>query len=89
MVLLYPEVSDTIIGCFYQVYNTLGYGFLERVYENALSIELKRQGLVVSQQMPITVYYETVVVGEYFADKRLVLTGIQSNSTNKNPRSSA
>jgi GxxExxY protein len=50
------------------VYNALGYGFLEKVYENALVIELRRRSLKVVQQMPIAVYYTGEVVGEYSAD---------------------
>ena len=57
-----------IIKCFYKVYNTLGYGFLERVYENALMYELNNCNLQTKQQHPIIVYYENIVVGEYFAD---------------------
>jgi GxxExxY protein len=65
---LHQELSSEIIKCFYQVYNTLGFGFLEKVYENALRIELLKSGFTVEKQMPITVYYEDQVVGEYFAD---------------------
>jgi GxxExxY protein len=64
----HAEVTDKIIAAFYKVYNTLGYGFLEKVYENALAIELRKQGLKVTAQSPITVFYEEHVVGEYFAD---------------------
>ena len=60
--------TEKIIGAFYKVYNTLGYGFLEKVYENALCIELKRRGLNVTNQCPIKVLYENETVGEYFAD---------------------
>lgn len=66
--LLYHELTSEILKCFYKVYNTLGYGFLEKVYENALRLELKSHGLLVEKQMPITVYYDNQVVGEYFAD---------------------
>ncbi len=66
--MLYSEITDKIISSFYKVYNTLGYGFLEKVYENSLVIELKRSGLKVSQQQNIKVYYEDYVVGDYFAD---------------------
>lgn len=62
------ELTKTIIGCAYQVHNTLGAGFLEKVYENALTIELQKHELRVQQQKPITVYYEGQVVGEYIAD---------------------
>jgi len=64
----YGEISKTIIKSFYQVYNRLGYGFLERVYENALKHELDKQGLVVSSQVPVRVIYDGIVVGKYFAD---------------------
>ena len=54
--------------CFYKVYNTLGYGFLEKVYENALYIELLRNGISCRKQAPIKVFYDGIQVGEYFAD---------------------
>jgi len=66
--LKHEELTDAVLKAFYKVYNTLGYGFLEKVYENALVVELRKQGLTIEQQVPITVYYEGVVVGEYFAD---------------------
>lgn len=62
------ELTREIIGSFYDVYNSLGYGFLEKVYENALAIELGIKGFYVEQQKPIQVYYRQEVVGEYFAD---------------------
>src|SRR5687768_13796628 len=62
------ELTGRVIEAFYVVYNRLGYGSLEKVYENALALELRKRGLRVQQQMPISVYYEGVVVGEYFAD---------------------
>jgi len=58
------EISRKIIGCAFQVHNTLGCGFLEKVYENALVIELRKEGLEVVQQAPIKVYYEGEVFGE-------------------------
>ena len=66
--LLYQELTDTILKCFYKVYNELGYGFLEKVYENALIIELQNNSLHCSQQSPIKVYYQQTQVGTYFAD---------------------
>jgi len=66
--LKHQELTDQIIKAFFKVYNTLGYGFLEKVYQNALAIELRARGLTVAVQDPITVYYEGQVVGEYFAD---------------------
>ncbi len=65
---LYKEKTESIIAGFYKVYNSLGYGFLEKVYENALRIELKDSGHSVQTQFPITVYYENHNVGNYFAD---------------------
>ncbi len=57
-----------IIKCFYEVYNTLGYGFLEKVYESALCIELNKNGFVCERQKKIDVYYKDKMIGEYFAD---------------------
>jgi len=64
----HSEITDKIIGAAYRVYNTLGYGFLEKVYENALAAELMDAGVSVVQQQAIGVYYKNQVVGEYFAD---------------------
>ena len=64
----HEELTEKIIKAFYTVYNTLGYGFLERVYENALAIELRKMGLHVVCQQPVNVYYDDQIVGEYFAD---------------------
>ena len=64
----HSEITDKIIAAFCKVYNTLGYGFLEKVYENAMVIELRKQGLEVVAQAPIMVSYEGEIVGEYFAD---------------------
>lgn len=65
---LHEELTDKIIRCFYNVYNGLGYGFLEKVYENALLIELRNSGLVAENQVSIKVYYMEVEVGNYYAD---------------------
>lgn len=62
------ELTDTIICCFYTVYNTLGYGFLEKVYENALLAELEIRGISALAQSPISVFYGNRQVGEYFTD---------------------
>jgi GxxExxY protein len=62
------QLSDIIIGCAYKVHRELGSGFLEKVYENALRLELEEVGLSVRQQVPIPVHYKGRVVGEYFAD---------------------
>lgn len=62
------ELTEKIIGIFYKVFNALGYGFREKVYENAMIIELQRERVPVISQAPIKVSYEGKVVGEYFAD---------------------
>jgi len=68
MKLLHEELTDVIIKTFYEVYNELGYGFLERVYLNSLYLELKTKGLNVEAQRKIEVYYKGIEVGEYYAD---------------------
>ena len=62
------NLSDDIIRIFYKVYNKLGYGFLEKVYENSMMIESKREGVRAVSQAPIKVLYDNEIVGEYFAD---------------------
>jgi GxxExxY protein len=64
----YSDLTEKIINAAYKVHNVLGFGFLEKVYQNALMIELKRMGLKVSSEMPIKVYYRNEIVGEYIAD---------------------
>ncbi len=66
--LKHESTSELIIKSFYKVYNTLGYGFLEKVYENAMLIELRKVGLNAQRQVPINVIYEEELVGAYFAD---------------------
>ena len=61
-------LTEDIIKVFYRVYNTLGYGFLEKVYENSMMIEFKKESLPAVQQSPIDVTYEDEIVGQYFAD---------------------
>ncbi|MDW8850570.1 GxxExxY protein [Flavobacterium sp. MMLR14_040] len=68
MKLLHQELTDIIIKTFYEVYNELGYGFLERVYQNSLYLELKSKGLKVEAQKKIEVYYKGIGVGQYYAD---------------------
>ncbi|MGZ4034804.1 MAG: GxxExxY protein [Bacteroidia bacterium] len=65
---LHSEITNQIIKAYYKVYNKLGYGFLEKVYENALMIELKKFDLECAKQVPIKVFYDSENVGEYFAD---------------------
>ena len=65
---LYQDKTKKIIQAFYKVYNTLGYGFLEKVYQNSLLIELRKMGFKCQSQCPIKVYYESQQVGDYYAD---------------------
>ena len=66
--LLHKDITEEIISAYYYVYNELGYGFLEKVYENAMLIELKSRGLKVESQKIIKVNFKDSIVGEYFAD---------------------
>ena len=66
--MIYQETTDKILKAFYKVYNVLGFGFLEKVYENAMGIELSKSGFTICHQKGIPVYYEGVMVGDYFAD---------------------
>lgn len=68
MELLHEDLTDSIIKTFFDVYNELGYGFLEKVYQNSLFIELKNRGFKVEAQKQIKVYYKNVAVGQYYAD---------------------
>jgi GxxExxY protein len=64
----YEQLTKSIIGCAYKVYNTLGCGFLESVYESSLLIELSESGIVARPQVPLDVYYREAAVGRFFAD---------------------
>lgn len=64
----YKELTEKIIKIFYRVYNKLGYGFLEKVYEKAMMIECKKEGIPAVSQYPIKVLYENEIIGEYYAD---------------------
>ena len=66
--MIHQDLSGKIIGAFYAVYNRLGHGFLEKVYENAMMIELVKIGLLAEQQRRLTVYHDSQVIGEYCAD---------------------
>ncbi len=66
--LLHGELTQEIIHSFYQVYNILGHGFLEKVYENALALELLEYGFAVERQRKLNVYYKNKFVGKYYAD---------------------
>jgi GxxExxY protein len=64
----YEEVTHTIIGCAYKVYNTLGFGFLESVYKKAMVIEVQKNDLSVEEEKALKVYYDDQVVGEFYVD---------------------
>ncbi|MBL7131946.1 MAG: GxxExxY protein [Candidatus Omnitrophica bacterium] len=64
----HSDITEKIIGAAYKIYNTLKFGFLEKVHENALALELRKTGLAVRQQEPIKVYYGGEIVGEYIGD---------------------
>ncbi len=66
--MLHEEITDKIIASFYKVYNKQGYGFLEKVYENSMMIELAKRGMQCQQQWKIIVLYDDQVVGDYAAD---------------------
>lgn len=70
----HTDITELIIKAFYKVYNTLGYGFLEKVYSLTMAIELRKLGLEVVSEARIVVYYDDKVVGEYFAD--LLVAGV-------------
>jgi len=65
---LHSDITKLILKAFYNVYNKMGFGFLEKVYENAMIIELQKLGLQAEKQQPIKVFYDEILVGEYFAD---------------------
>lgn len=69
--LIHGKITESIIASFYDVYNTLGYGFLEKVYENALALELTKQGFDIKTQVPIPVFYDDKVIVEIKATKDL------------------
>lgn len=68
MELLHKDLTDSILKVYFDVYNELGYGFLEKVYQNSMYLELKSRGFYVEAQKQIKVSYKGVEVGEYYAD---------------------
>ncbi len=64
----YSDITNRIIKAYFNVYNKLGFGFLEKVYENSMMIELQQLGLSCKNQVPLKVYYNDNVVGDYYAD---------------------
>jgi GxxExxY protein len=80
----YKEYTDLVLKAYYQVYNTLGYGFLEKVYLNALLIEFEKLGLEAKPQHAISVLYADKIVGEYYADimiQNCILVEIEAAKT--------
>jgi GxxExxY protein len=78
------SVTGVVIGCAYRVANTLGCGFLEKVYENALAHEIRKAGLIAQQQCQVRVLYDDIVVGEYVADllvEKCVLVELKAAKT--------
>jgi len=66
--LLHRELTEQVIGVFYEVYNELGHGFLEVVYQRAMLIALRQRGLSAAAEVPVPVYFRSAEVGTYFAD---------------------
>jgi GxxExxY protein len=64
----HEDITHKIIGCAYKVFNELGFGFLESVYKKAMTIELDKKGLNAEEEMPLKVYYDDQVVGDFYAD---------------------
>ena len=87
MPLLHEELTGKILECAFDVQNTLGCGFLEKVYENAMVVALREAGLRVSQQVPLRVHYRGERVGEYVADVVVNDTVlVEIKATENNPR---
>ena len=85
--MLHEELTNSIICAFFNVYNALGHGFLEKVYENALALELRKTGHSATQQESVKVFYDGEQVGEYYADiivNGLVILELKSAETLKN-----
>ena len=62
------ELTETIIGCAFKIYNKLGFGFLESVYKKAMVIELNKSNLKVEEEKPLKVYYDNEVIGDFYVD---------------------
>ncbi len=80
----HSELTALILKAFYKVYNTLGHGFLEKVYERAMMIELRKMGLNCKSQSPVRVYYEEEEVGLYNSDifiEEVIITEIKASTT--------
>jgi len=82
----HEDLTARILRCAFKVQNTLGCGFLEKAYENAMMVELQREGLSAVQQVPLRVHYEGVLVGQYIAD--IIVEGavlIEIKATEEDP----
>ena len=66
--MLHKEITEQVIGASFEVYNQLGYGFLEKVYQNAMQVELDRRGTACQSEHSIKVSYKGTIVGNYYAD---------------------
>ena len=86
--LLYYSEVYKIMECAYEVHNTLGYGFLEKIYQNSLAYELKLRGFTAEKELPLTVHYKEQTVGQYYADilvnEKIVLELKTQEIINKN-----
>ncbi len=85
--MLHEKITAKIIQAYYNVYNTLGYGFLEKVYENALALELEELGCKAERQKCLKVYYNGSLVGEYFADvivEEIVIVELKTSEVLRN-----
>jgi GxxExxY protein len=82
--LLHKDLTEIIIGAYYNVYNTLGYGFLEKVYEKAFAIEIEELELDFKLQYPIEVFYKDKKVGQYYADiviENIIIIELKASET--------
>jgi len=80
----YSELTEQIIGIFYDVYNELGFGFLEKVYEEAMAVAFKERGINFQQQVPIPIWFHGQIIGSYDADlvvNRVVLLELKACRT--------
>ena len=81
----HEEVTQRILKCAFEVQNTLGCGFLEKVYQKAMVVALQREGLDASSQVPLRVHFQGVLVGEYYADivvAQAVLVEVKATDAN-------
>lgn len=65
---LYKELTERLLGIAFKIHNKLGFGFLEKIYENALTYEFKKEGISFEKQKTLQVWYEDIIIGDYVAD---------------------